>query len=87
MLEVFPEARVLMIEAQAAKGGLLQTVADQYPNVIFYKAVLSAQDGKRVMFVENETASHVASETFDNKQGISSETLDTIILRVGISIS
>jgi hypothetical protein len=45
---------------------------------------LSAEDGKKLIFMENETASHVESVAFAGKAGISSETIDAILSRRGL---
>lgn len=84
LLEVFPEAKVLMVEAQIAKVPRLREVAGQHTNVQYHQGILSAQDGKRVLFTENETASHVEVFEYEAGKGIASETLDGIITRRGL---
>lgn len=84
LLEVFPNTRVLMLEAQAAKLPHLKKIIEQNYNVQFHQGVLSAQEGKRVIFKENETASHVEGVVEGGEGGVSSETLDGIIIRRGL---
>lgn len=83
LLEVFPNTRVLMLEAQAAKLSHLQKITLQHPNTQFHQGVLSAKEGKRVIFKENETASHVEGLVEGGEGGVSSETLDRTIVRQG----
>lgn len=85
LLEVFPDTRVLMLEAQAAKLPNLQRITEQNPNVQFHQGVLSAEEGRRVIFSENETASHVESVVEGVDGGVSTETLDGIIVRKDFS--
>jgi len=62
LLEVFPDARVYMIEAQESKREKLEAVAKQFPKVDFAIQLLSSRDGSEVFFLESETASHVLKE-------------------------
>ncbi|HET9058231.1 MAG TPA: FkbM family methyltransferase [Chitinophagaceae bacterium] len=82
-LEVYANAKILMIEAQAAKISILEGVTCKHPNVKWHQAILAAEDRKKVIFSENETASHVKSEADNAQEGISCETLDGIINRFG----
>lgn len=84
LLEVFPDASVLMLEAQSSKATRLQQIVEQCPKVIFHQALLSAEDGTKLVFKENETASHVESVAFGGEVGIYSEAIDAIISRRGL---
>jgi FkbM family methyltransferase len=62
-LSVFPEAKVLMIEAQEAKEPTLKDLAQQSPNHLEYAmALLGEQDGQEVTFHEMETGSSIHEE-------------------------
>lgn len=80
-LEVFPEAKVLMLEGQLNKRDKLQSVCDRNRNLSFHIALLSAEDGKALHFHENETASHVSTSADTNTKEIISESLDEILNR------
>ena len=58
-LEVFPNTKVLMLEAQNSKREQLTNIIKKFNNVQFEIALLSSEDGKEVSFYENETASHI----------------------------
>lgn len=76
-LEVFPQASILMLEAQEGKKEKLEKISADHPNVQFHIGLLSDEDGKILGFSENETASHISA----NGKLIKSETLDAIIER------
>lgn len=79
--EVFPKAEVLMLEGQSNKKDKLENVCKQNQKLSFHIALLSAQDGKRIHFYENETASHVTEIAGQNTKEVISESLDEIIKR------
>jgi FkbM family methyltransferase len=61
---VFPEARVLMIEAQTTQEARLQATVAAAPQQLAYEiALLGAEDGREVEFVEMETGSSVFEES------------------------
>ena len=59
LLEVFPSAKVLMVEAQSNKTAFLEKVKKEHPGVEYSISLLSSVDGAEKLFCENETASHV----------------------------
>lgn len=81
LLEVFPSARVLMIEAQKSKSIFLEKIKQQYPNTDYAIALLSSADGADKYFCENETASHVSDVAVDGFPGsiIQARTLDSLL--------
>lgn len=79
-LSIFPTANILMLEAQEKKRNKLKGITNQFHNTKFYIALLSDEDGKQLIFQENETASHVSSEVMSNVKSISSRTIDSIII-------
>lgn len=58
-LEVFPTAKILMIEPQRKKEVILKKLCSQYTNVSYFISLLSSSGNKKVIFEENETASHI----------------------------
>lgn len=85
-LEVFPGTKILMLEAQASKADRLNKVIEQYPSVQWHNALLSAEDGKKLFFIEDETASHVDTSIKDAEGGHVSETIDAIIERKKLNL-
>ena len=79
-LEVFPLSKIIMIEPQTSKGEILEQLCKKFPNVIYQKALLSSGNNK-VMFQENETASHIVqgSVNSDDKLLITTQTFDEIL--------
>lgn len=59
LLEAFPSAQVLMVEAQSNKTAFLEKVKNENPGVQYSISLLSSVDGEEKYFCENETASHV----------------------------
>ncbi len=60
---VYPNAQVLMVEAQEGKAAILARVCEAYrPTVQLEIALLGAEAGKQVRFVEMETGSSVFEE-------------------------
>ncbi len=61
---VFPDAGVLMIEAQEGKQGILNEVVSEFPHKLACEiALLGASDGTEVEFVEMRTGSSVLEES------------------------
>lgn len=79
-LEVFPNARILMVEAQPAKAPFLEGIKKIYPTTDYAISLLSAVDGATLSFEENETASHIVikPETGNAYKKITTQTLDTL---------
>ena len=61
LLEVFPDARVMMVEAQTNKESFLKGVKQKYPHIDYAISLLSSEEGAIKTFEENETASHVVN--------------------------
>lgn len=81
LLEVFPSARVLMVEAQKSKETFLEKIKHQYPDTDYIISLLSSADGTEKYFYENETASNI-SEVPDKAVSydvIQTQTLDSIL--------
>lgn len=81
VLEVFPNARVLMVEAQRQKEAILRQILKKYSNTDCSIALLSSERGLEKFFYECETASHVVQNTSNNDKTckIVSETLDDLL--------
>lgn len=63
--EIFPSAKVLMVEAQQNKSDCLARVCQQSSDVQYEIALLGSQAGASVMFSEMETGSSVFEEQSD----------------------
>ncbi len=59
---VFPQAKVLMLEAQESKRPVLDRVSRQCDGLCYQIVLLGAADGETVQFVEMETGSSVFEE-------------------------
>ena len=85
--EVFPESRVLMVEAQEARRPALEKVmAAQSGMIQLENALLGAEDGKAVLFNEMGTGSSVFAETSPYERNAVTKTtvrLDTLLERRG----
>src|SRR5436190_1035323 len=81
LLEVFPGAKVLMVEAQLHKESFLKTVKQKNPTVEYAISLLSAVDGETKLFAQNETASHVVAAAVPGQQyqQIKTQTLDALL--------
>lgn len=80
VLEVYPNAKILMVEAQSDKVPYLEEIKKRYPTTDYAISLLSAVDGVVMLFEENETASHIA---FREEAGIqykkmATQTLDML---------
>ncbi|MFN9709928.1 MAG: FkbM family methyltransferase [Bacteroidota bacterium] len=80
-LEVFPDAKILMIEAQLSKSDKLDKIVKQYPGVEKHHCLLSDTDGRMLQFHENETASQVVCNEFVVTNSRASESLDALLER------
>lgn len=81
LLEVFPNAKVLMVEAQKSKMPFLEKIKVQYPKTDYAIALLSSSDGEDKCFCENETASHVSKLPLQGQPSsiLKTQTLDSLI--------
>jgi FkbM family methyltransferase len=81
LLEVFPKAKVLMVEAQINKESFLKAVKQKNNNVDYAISLLSSADGETKLFLKNETASHVISTAVagEQYQQIKTQTLDVLL--------
>lgn len=84
-MEVFPGARILMIEAQQKKEAALHKLAAKNPNLEYAIALLSASDGSELLFSACETASQVVQQASagDRVQILRTQTLDDLLMRRG----
>lgn len=80
-LEVFPQAKVLMVEAQRKKEEYLQKIVKRRPNISYAIRLLSSTNGETKRFFENETASHVTTSSLqvDNTVELKTITLDVLL--------
>lgn len=83
-LEVFPQTKILMLEAQSSKEPFLKRVCLSYPAVQYHIALLSSEDGKELNFVENETASTVVNHSEGACIKKTSESIDRILQQKGL---
>jgi FkbM family methyltransferase len=83
-LEVFPDTKILMLEAQSSKAPKLQSVCNEFSNTQYHIALLSPEDGKEFSFFESETASHVTADVSLGTKKINGESLDMILERKGL---
>jgi FkbM family methyltransferase len=85
---IFPEAHILMIEAQEGKAtALAKTCASLRGQAAYKTALLSAQSGQFVKFYEMETGSSIFPELSGVDRAVvcrETETLDSILLRENI---
>lgn len=84
VLEVFPEARVLMVEAQKGKEETLRKLVRKFPGTSYAIQLLSCVSGEEKYFYENETASHVATGEPDDNTAVklTTVTLDDLLLQL-----
>ncbi len=78
-LEVYPDAKILMVEAQPGKTPYLDKIRKRYPTTDYAISLLSGIDGAILPFVENETASHIVGT---KEQGIKCKQMATQTLDV-----
>ena len=79
LLEVFPDSKVLMVEAQKSKIPFLEKIRKQHANTDFAISLLSAVDDDEKYFCVNETASHVSELPVQGVAGciLKTQTLDS----------
>jgi FkbM family methyltransferase len=76
---LFPECRVLMVEAQDDKADHLRDVCDRFGDKVEYRlALLGATSGTTVNFVQMETGSSVFEERSDYPRTTTTKTLITL---------
>jgi FkbM family methyltransferase len=87
--EIFPAARVLMVEPQTGKQAALRQVCDAYPGeVVLSSELLGPEDGRTVEFAEMETGSSVYEERSPvarEKTRRTVATLDSVVRSAGWS--
>ena len=83
LLEVYPSAKVLMVEAQQNKEPVLKLVADKNNNVDYAISLLSSHSGIVKRFEESETASHVVADDLQSNLSytLSTQTLEELLLQ------
>ena len=81
LLEVFPSAKVLMVEAQKNKSPFLEKIKLQYPNTDYAISLLSSRDGDQKYFLEDETASHISAFPVTDNPGVilKTQTVDSLL--------
>lgn len=81
VLEVFPDAKVLMVEAQDGKESFLKAVKEKHAHVNYAISLLSSEDGVLKSFAENETSSAVITieEPGGHYRHIKSKSLDMLL--------
>lgn len=82
-LSIFPECKLLMIDAQSSKKEKLKLIVNKFHNVSFYEALISSKDGIKVNFLENETASFASYNQIKNGMVKETKTIDTILRATG----
>ena len=85
VLEVFPNARVLMVEAQKKKEDILEKLIKSHSNVDYNIALLSATDGTEYLFLDCESASQVVenAQPGEKVDKIRTQTLDSLLSQTG----
>lgn len=82
-LSLFPDSKILMIEAQEGKREILQKAAAESGDKLVYEmALLGASDGQEVSFIEMETGSSVYEESSSAKRAKTIKkltSLDTLV--------
>lgn len=81
VLEVFPSAKILMVEAQKKKEAILQKVVKNHSNTDYTIALLSATEADEKLFSESETSSHVVvnERNGDTVYKLRTQTLDNLL--------
>lgn len=81
VLEVYPGAKILMVEAQQSKEKMLLDFKKKHPAADFAIALLSSKAGEEKYFRDCETASRIIDEEETNKDAytIKTETLDALL--------
>lgn len=84
--KIFPDARVLMVEAQNSKADNLKNLTTQLPGTAFHIGLLGATSGQQIVFNINETVSSALPEYKENtfaKETRTTESLDDVIAKAG----
>ncbi|RZK12993.1 MAG: FkbM family methyltransferase [Flavobacterium sp.] len=81
LFEIFPQAKVLMVEAQACKEPHLESIRFKYPQADYAINLLSSCDSVEKFFFANETASHVTDSPDAKASVMQALTLDTLLLQ------
>lgn len=76
---VFPDANILMLEAQESKRDILEKLANKHENVNVVIALLSDEDGRSLNFIESETASHISHVNSSNSKIKYSRKVDSLL--------
>lgn len=84
-LEVFPNTKVLMLEAQLQKEEMLRQVCAREKTVSYHLALLGEQAGLEVVFSQDETASYVDRTQTTGGKTRHTERLDDIVLKYGFT--
>jgi len=81
VLEVFPFAKIMMVEAQKTKEPFLKAIKEKQQNVEYAISLLSSDNVSIKTFAENETASHIVNneESGGIYKKIQTQTLDTLL--------
>ncbi len=74
----FPSAKVIMVEPQGSKAPFLNKVCAELNDVVYSDALVGAEHGKNVRFVEMETGSSVFEESSDYERQYSEKTQTTL---------
>ncbi len=88
-LEVYPQSKILMIEAQEKKEIILKALKKSNSNIDYTIALVSSSDNLEVNFLENETASHISFSTNENSNFtnvLKTKSLETILSEKKIAI-
>jgi len=82
VIEIFPFAKILMVEAQRKKEQTLEEITTIFPNVEYYIGLLSSTTGEEKYFFEGETTSHVMNDisAIGTLNKLKTETLDNILV-------
>lgn len=81
VLDVYPKAKILMVEAQESKEPFLRAMKERYQNLAYTISLLSSEDGIIRSFVEAETASFIVKHEAQNTvyKKIKTQSLDTLL--------
>jgi FkbM family methyltransferase len=83
VLEIYPNARILMLEAQKKKESILQKLREHRYNIDYIIALVSSTDGNEKLFGECETNSQVveSGQNGNDVYSLPTQTLDNILAR------
>ncbi len=87
---IFPESKILMIEAQKNKTEILAKLCDRHRNFNFKIALLSSVKDQNQTFFESETSSHIYNNEHEANneqlQVYPTSTLDDILIQSGLPL-